>query len=284
MSAFADQMLLQFLQDAFVTDFLTNKVGLPAIFTAAYDLTDLQLQDLTLASVDRKIFESPTFESIRITGSHERITPSSERSQMERSMKRYGRLVWAEVQLDLSLGTKVSVTAMPIDSIRTANLIDDLGGVASLADLRTKLLTRYAPSVVDAMFQTLRITTIEDFKERMNLLVQLFFKPAPPFDPNDPNSARVFPVTVCVKFQPDLNISDALQAAKLCRAVMEKETDFNPSSDGAEVKTPYVIVTVYPDSVVKDNAIPGLTAAQIRTEVQSLFTAEGMVANFFVGA
>src|SRR5258708_7471315 len=203
---------------------------------------------------------------------------------MERQMKRYGRLVWAEVQLDLSLATKVHATAMPIDSIRTAELIADLGGVASLADLRTKLLVRYAPSVVDGMFQALRITTIEDFKERMNLLVQLFFKPAPPFDPNDPKNARTFPVTVCVKFQADLNISDALQTAKLCRAVMEKETDFNPALDGAEVKSPYVVVTVYPDSLVKDNAIPGLTAAQIRAQVQSLFAAEGMVADFFVGA
>ena len=277
-------MTLQFLQDTFVADFLTNKVGLPVIFNAAYDLVDVELQDLTLGSVDQKIFQSPTFESIRVYGTHEKITPSSERSQMERTLKRYGRLVWAEVQLNLTLDTKLHFTAMPIDSIRTANLIEDLGGVASLADLRTKLLARYAPSVVDAMFQTLRISTVEDFEERMNLLVQLFFKPAPAFDPADPNNSRTFPVSVCVKFQPDLNVSDALQAAKLCRAVMEKETDFMPNPNGAELKTPYVIVTVYPDSVVKDNAIPGLTSSQIRTEVQSLFSAEGMVANFFVGA
>lgn len=284
MSAFADQMSLQFLQDTFVSDFLTNQIGLEEIFNAAYDLTDLQLQDLSLASVDQKIFQAPTFESIRIVGSHERIVPTSERSQMERSMKRFGRLVWADVQLNLSLATKVQSTVMPIDSIRTANLIEDLGGVASLDDLRTKLLTRYAPSVVDAMFDALRISSIEDFEERMNLLVQLFFKAAPAFDPTDPNSSRVFPVTVCVKFQPDLSVSDALQAAKLCRSVMERETDFNPSPDGADFKTPYVIVTVYPDSVVKDNAIPGLTAAQIRSEVQSLFTSERMAAVFFVGA
>jgi hypothetical protein len=284
MSVFGDQMMLQFLQDTFVQDFLTNKVGLPVIFSAAYNLVDVELEDLTLGSVDQKIFQSPTFESIRVSGTHEKITPSSERSQMERTLKRYGRLVWAEVQLNLTLDTKLHFTAMPIDSIRSANLIEDLGGVASLADLRTKLLARYAPSVVDAMFQTLRISTIEDFEERMNLLVQLFFKPAPAFDPGDPNNSRTFPVSVCVKFQPDLNVSDALQAAKLCRVVMEKETDFMPNPNGAELKTPYVIVTVYPDSVVKDNVIPGLTAAQIRTEVQSVFSAEGMVANFFVGA
>src|SRR5258708_32514068 len=105
---------------------------------------------------------------------------------MERQMKRYGRLVWAEVQLDLSLATKVHATAMPIDSIRTAELIADLGGVASLADLRTKLLVRYAPSVVHGMFQPLRITPIEDAKERSTPWEQPFFKPAPPFAPIDP--------------------------------------------------------------------------------------------------
>jgi hypothetical protein len=284
MSSFGDKMLLAFLGDAFVTDFLTNQVGLTAIFNAAYDLTDLQLQALALASVDRKTFQSPTFESIRITGTYEKITPTSERAQIDRSMKRFGRLVWAEVRLDVSLATKVQTLAMPIDSVRTSNLVEDLGGVPDLATLRTKLLARYAPSVVDAMFKTLRITTIADFEQRMNLLVQLFFKPAPVFDPADPANARTFPVSVCVKFEPDLNISDALQAAKLCRAVMEREIDGSPPPDGADVKTPFVMVTMYPGSVLKDNAIPGMTAGQIQTSVQALFAAEGMVASFVAGA
>src|SRR5579875_200510 len=124
MSSFADQMSLSFLQDSFASDFLTNKVGLPSIFNAAYELTDLQLQDLSLGSVDAKAFQVPTFESIRITGTHERITPTSERTQLERSMKRYGRLVWADVQLDISLATKVQSMAMAIDSIRSADLIE----------------------------------------------------------------------------------------------------------------------------------------------------------------
>jgi hypothetical protein len=285
MSAFADQMSLKFTDTAFVADFLTNQVGLPSIFAAAYELTDLTLQDLRIGTVDQTVFQAPTFETIRITGSHERITPTSERSLMERLMKRYGRLVWSDVQIELTLATLVQSTLMPIDSIRAANLIDDLGGVASLADLRAKLLARYAPSVVDAMFASLRISTLEDFEQRMNLLVQLFFKTAPAFNPADPANARSYPVSVCVQFQSDLAVTDALQAAKLCRSVMEREKDFNPSSpSGAEVKTPFVIVVVFPDSLVKDNAIPGLTAAEIRTGIQSLFTSEGMVAVFFAGA
>ncbi len=283
MSGFADQMIVRFLEDTFTLNFLGTRIGATALFNTSYDPTDFTLNDVKVSQVVRREFEAPTFESIRTTGSNERITPQpSERIRTERSIKNYGRLVWAEVAIEAILGAVVQSTVLAPDSIQTKDLLSDLGGATTLPQLKTKLLARYASSQVDEIFKRLRITTIEEFKERMNLLVKFLYKEPPAFDANDPANAKDFPVSVCVKFQADLNLSDALQNAKLCRSVRERERDFDPAVNGADVKTPFVFITVFPDTVAVDNAIPGLTAAQIRTSVQSLFAAEGMLAHFFV--
>jgi len=283
MSGFADQMMVRFLDDAFTSDFLRTRIGAAAIFNTAYDPTDFTLNSVKVSQVVRREFEAPTFESIRTTGSNERITPQPpERIQMERSIKNYGRLVWAEIAIEAILGAIVQSTVLAPDSIQAKDLLTDLGGATTLPQLRIKLLARYAQSQVDEIFKRLRITTIEEFKERTNLLVKFLYKEPPAFDPNDPANAKDFPVSVCVKFQADLNLSDALQNAKLCRSVRARERDFDPVVNGAEVKTAFVFITVFPDAVAVDNAIAGLTAAQIKTSVQNLFAAEGMLAHFFV--
>lgn len=283
MSVFADQLLLRFTNEASVLDFLETRIGLPPLFEAGYELTDLDLRELSLAAVLRKECAAPTIETIRASGTQERITPPSERVQVERAWKRFGRLVFVDVRLDLLLATKVQDLRMPIESIRTRELLDELGGAADLNALRTKLRARYTDSIVDALFQRLRITTLEEFKGRLNVFVQFLFKQPAPFNPADPKSARSFPLSVCLLLQSELKLQEALQAAKLCRSVLEREAEYVPAQDGAQVRRPFVFVTVFPDSVAVNDAIPGSTAAQIKTGVQALFAAEGLLAHFFAG-
>jgi hypothetical protein len=280
MSVFADQMLLRFLDDPFVQDLLVNRLGLTPLFNATYAPQDFDLQSLTLAAVERRELAVPSVETIRVSGSEERITPPAERFQVERQMKRFGRLVWVDVRLDVTLEAKIHDTSMPLDSVQVKKLLDELGGASSLAELRAKLLARYVPSIVDAIFRDLEITSIEDFQSRGDLLVELLYREAPPFDPADPASTRRFALTLCVKLQPELKIGEALQDAKLSRGVMQREADFPAQRDGAEIKSPYVFATIFPAAVAVDGALPGMTAAQIKTGVQNLFAAEGMLAHF----
>ncbi len=281
MSGFADQMLLRFLQGAFVTDFLQNRIGLPAILNASYRLDDFDLQKLTLDSVLGTEFESPTLQTIRVKGTEEQITPCSTRLQMTRDLQGFGRLVWVDVSLDVLLSTKLQDNRMPIDSITTQQLLDQIGGAATLNELRTKLVALYSPDVVDAMFTRVRVTTIAELKERLNYLVTFLFKAPDPFNPADPANSHLLRTTVCVNFQEDLNVSTALQNAKLSRKVLDREQESGPLPEGIEPIHKQVFVTVFPDSAAVDNAIPGLNAAAIKTGVQSLFSAEGMIANFF---
>jgi len=283
MSTFANQMLLRFLQDAFVEDLLKNQLGLATLFNLTYEVKDIDLKEISLAGIKQRQFQMPAFETIRTTGMEERIVPTPERVQVNHEQSRLGRLAWVEVFLEILLSTKVHDKSAPIEKITVTHLIEKLGGVASLNELRTKLKTLYPDSVVEAFFKELRISSVEEFKRRGNLFLEFIYKTPPPFDPNDPQNARAFHVNVCVQFQPELKITEALQNAKLCRSILENEKDFAETFEGGEIKTPFVFVVIFPDSVVTNDSIPGLTAEQARTGIKALFATEKMLAHFITG-
>src|SRR5262249_990078 len=112
MSVFSDQLLLRFLQDSFVQDLLANQLGLTALFSLTDEVEDVDLNQIALVGVERKEFESPTFETIRTSGIDERIMPAAERVKVDRAQPRYGRLAWVDVFLDVLLATKVESKAM----------------------------------------------------------------------------------------------------------------------------------------------------------------------------
>src|SRR5262249_20152383 len=172
MSAFTDSLLLQFLQESFVQDFLSNRLGLAELLNVIYEFQDRDLRQIELGGVQRREFEVPAFETIRTSGIDERLMPTSDRVKVDRAQPRYGRLAWVDVFLDVLLSTQVQSKAMPIDSITAQSLIDKLGGVVSLADLRTKLAALYPQSIVDAYLRQLRITSVDDFKRQPALVLE----------------------------------------------------------------------------------------------------------------
>jgi len=60
MSGFTDQMMIQFLDDGFMLDFLSNQLGAQALFEAAYTPEDFTLHSATVSQVVRKEFAAPT--------------------------------------------------------------------------------------------------------------------------------------------------------------------------------------------------------------------------------
>src|SRR6266481_950949 len=147
MSAFVDGTLLLFTQDTFVADLLTNRVGLAPIFNVAFEATDVQMQSITLGPISPRSYKVPAFESIRSSGTGERVVPDTQRVRKELVLPRFGRLDWVDVAFDAVLSTKVQILVAPLQSVTVETLEQKLGGIVSIADLRTKLLTLYAPSV-----------------------------------------------------------------------------------------------------------------------------------------
>jgi hypothetical protein len=278
MSAFVDATLLRFAQDSFVADFL-NGISLTAIFNATFEATDIALQSVTLGPVTARSYKVPAFESIRSTGTDERIVPDTQRVRKERVLPRFGRLDWVDVAFDAVLNTKVQTLVAPLQSVTSQPLEQKLGGIVSIADLRAKLLALYAPSIVDALFAKLQISTLEDFERQRHLFIELIGEAPPAFDPNDPNAARAFTVSLRVKIADGFDVAGALQSAKLCRSILEHEA-IPDTLVGVERTTPFALVTIFDDAAVTDTSLPGLTAAQVKTAVEALFAGERMFAQF----
>jgi hypothetical protein len=280
MSVFVDQMLFRFLQDDFVQDLLTKQLGLSTLLNLTYKLEDIEFKQIALAGVQRREFEFPAFETIRTSGIDERIMPTAERVKVDRTQPRYGRLAWIDVLLDVLVSTKVASKRMPIEKITAQDLLGKLGGVTSMADLKNKLAASYPPSVVDAFFKQLRIASVDDFKSRPTLFLEFVYRAPPAFEPNDPRNARDFRLNLCVQFQTELKVGEALQTAKLCRSILENEKDFVQTLDDGEIHTPYAFIIIFAESAVVDGALPDLSAVQIKAGIRSLFQAERMIAHF----
>jgi hypothetical protein len=278
MSAFVDATLLRFAQDAFVTGLL-NGLGLSALFNATFDATDIAFQSATLGPISARSYKVPAFESIRSSGTDERIVPDTARVRKERVLPRSGRLDWVDVAFDAVLNTKVQTLVASLQSVTSQTLEQKLGGIASIADLRAKLLALYAPSIVDGLFAELKISTLDDFERQRHLFIELIGAPPPAFDPNDPAAARDFTVSVRVKIADGFDVAGALQSAKLCRSILENES-VPDTLAGVQRTIPYALVTIFADAAVTDASIPGLTAAQAKSAVGALFAGERMFAQF----
>src|SRR5262249_22643682 len=152
-------------------------------------------------------YKLPAFETVRSTGTDERIAPDSQRVRKERQFPRFGRLEWVDVAFDAVLNTKVQTLVAPLETVTSQTLEKKLGGITSVADLRTKLLALYnAPSIVDDIFVRLRISTLEDFEQQRHLFIELVGASPPAFDPNDPNAVRDFSVSLRVKIADGFDV------------------------------------------------------------------------------
>jgi hypothetical protein len=279
MTAFADSTLLKFTNDAFVTTLL-NGVGLDAILNTTFETDDFSLQSVALGPLKPRAYKVPAFQSIRISGADERILPDAQRTISERVLSRQGRLDWVDVAFDAILKAKVQALIGPLQSVTVETLEAKLGQPTSLDDLHAKLTALFvAPSIVDAIFAELRITTLEDFERQRHLFVQLVGAPPPAFDPNDPAAARDFRVSMCVKIADGFDVGGALQSAKLCRTFLESDAAITGAA-AAERPTPYTFITLFADVAVTDNSLPGMNASQAKTAVRTLFSGERMFAQF----
>jgi hypothetical protein len=279
MSAFVDSTLLSFSRDAFVSDVLTNGLGLQTIFAASFSAIDIEPQGVQLDSVGARSFKVPAYETVRSNGTEERILPDAQRVRTERVLPRFGRLDWVDVAFDAVLAVQVQQLNGNLQSVASRSLVDKLGGIASIADLQTKLAAIYPQVMVDDIFKTLRITTLADFMRKQHLFVDIAASAPPPFDPQDPAATRPFTVPMRVKIADGFDVAAALQSAKLCSSILQS-TAIPDDIDGVDKKSAYAFVTVFDSTAVDAAPIPGFTTDQAKDAVRALFASELMFAHF----
>lgn len=278
MSTFVDTALLRFADDTFVGDLLTE-VGLAALFAASYTARDFGVESVALASVGPRSYKVPAFETLRSTGAEERVVPDTQRVRVDRVYPRFGRIDWIDVAFDAVLATQVSMQVAPLQSITSQSLEQRLGGVASIAELRAKLLALYTPGVVDDLLLRMRVTTIEDFRADNPLFVQMIGAAPPPFVAGDPANLRSFAVPMRVKVAEGFDAAAALQAAKFGLAIAESNA-LPDDLPGVDRNAPCVFLTLFNDAAVTDASLPGFTADEAKAAVRALFASESMFAHF----
>lgn len=279
MSSFVDSTLFRFGQDAFVSEMLTHGLGLETVFNMSFALADFELESVALSAIFGRSYKVPVFETVRTDGTEEQILPDSKRVRTQRTSYRFGRLDWIDVTFKATLLTRMKMLVAPLQSATVEMLHDRLGEVSSLAILRSKLEVLYAPSVVDALFARLKISTLTDFERRQHLFIELVGAEPPAFEAADPSTARDYDIVVCVKISEAFDVAGALQAAKLCRDILEHES-VPDETEGVERSTRHTFVTLFPNEAVTDTTIPGHSAAETKDAVSRLFTTERMFAHF----
>jgi hypothetical protein len=273
-----DATLLKLQQDAFIGS-VVAAIGPQALFDVLYVASDVDVHQITVGSVIDREFAMPVFENIRALGTNERITPDSQRVKVDRTLYHYGRLAWVDALVPVMLNLKVGAATGPIQSITVETLEAKLGGYASINELRTKLSAMYAPSVVDALFGQLQITTIEDFNRTVHLFVQIVGAPPAPYDPNAPGSDLDVTANLCFKIDETFDLRASLEDAKLTRSILSSDAAHSTPS-GLLQNLPYAFVTIFPDGSVTDTTVAGSTASQTKSAVQALFSSEQMFAYF----
>lgn len=279
MMSFQDRVLVRLLDDAFVTALLTQ-VGLARLFAISRAFDGGELKSLAVTDLKRRQFEMPVFETLRAITTDERLLPSSERWRRDREQPRRGRLSWVDVFLEVRLTAIIDPKTARLKEITAGDLLVELGGPKNLVELRTALTQRYGPTVVEAAFAQLRITSFEEFRRRGARLMKFLAEPVAPFNADDPANARSYTLLLCLLAQDQFVLAEALRAAKLGRSVLENERQHRELFEDGEIKQPYVFVVLFPEGAVVPDLIPGLTADQVRTRTRELFAAEEMVAHF----
>ncbi|MFN7960553.1 MAG: hypothetical protein U0002_04715 [Thermoanaerobaculia bacterium] len=283
MATFADRVSLALLDDPSVTDLLVNQIGLAPLFGVCWQLEAGTVNSLALTRIRSREWQKPVFQTVRTRGSEEVQSANPHRVRIDYLQPRHGLLEWLELFLEVDLEVVVDDHATPLKSVKAVDFLADLGNPATLPALRAALEARYGPYLRDRLLAELKIHSIEELRHRGALTLTLESEPAPPFDPDDPANHREVPLRLAFRAAAQLEPTAALAKAKLARSLLEDEQLVAPELAGFEAKRPYAFVTLFPDSVAVDNAIPGLTAAQIRTRVKALFAAEEMTAHFVAG-
>lgn len=278
-----DRLTLRLLDDAFVSDLLATQIGLAPLFGLTYQLEAGIVHQVALTRIRRRQFQVPLFQTVRTRGSDERQGANPERIRIDREQPRKGRLEFLDAEIEIVVTATIEDRATRVRQITATDLLTELGNPANMVALRAALVAQYGAFVADHAIEKLHIESVEELARRGALSFRIESEPAPPFDPDDPANRRELPLQFCIKVVPQLDPVVALRDAKLCRLLIEEERRSPETVGGAEVRRPFLFLALFADSAAADNAIPGLTAAQIKTQVRDLFNREEMVAHFVAG-
>ena len=272
MSQFVDQVLLSLGDEAEFKDFVdpdddAEHDRILALMRAMYDTPYARIhevRDVTVASLERS---RPLFSPRDNRGTWTQTTPSYARSDVHWHDTDRTAPLWVDIAADLSVTVVLEIDAGEVESI----IVREIERIASLADFRS----RFRFLDLDAFLEEHDISTVADLRARFKyLLTEVRLRQSPPFDPDDPANQRRYELSTVVLIRDTLDVSEALRAAKLARAVLKSSAAYREQAEAdMEVTSPYAPVVVFPAELLGDPPFD-------ETGVRDFFAAEDVLAVF----
>jgi hypothetical protein len=270
-AGFVDEVMVLLQDPAELADLLApasdpTHQRLKRMFAAAYSLPFATLHDVVDIDVDATEFQRPLFPPKRLAGTWLQTIPTHVHTDVTYEGVDGLTPEWVDLAAYLSVTVVLEVDAGEVESLR----ISDLGEFTTLAQFEAKF--RFFD--VAGFMEEHHLNTVDDLKRAFRyLLAEVKLKAPSPFDPNDPANQRRFPLQLAVLVRASIDLVGALRDARLAREAVERALAYRRELDGAEVRTPYAPLLVFPQAAVANTPF---TEAQI----DDFFASQSIVALF----
>jgi hypothetical protein len=271
LSEFGDATLLALSDDTELLRVLdppddASHARVRALVGAMYDMPYAEIHEVEAVTVRRSELARPAFPPRENQGDLTRTTPAYVRTDFR--FEEIDRLspFWIDLAAELDVTLVVEFDPGEVESIM-ARPVDDF---TTLAQFRA----HFAFIDLDDFMARHGLTTVEELRDAFDYLkLEVRTRAPAAFDPGDEANRITFRLNVALLFRDALEVGDALRAAKLARAVLERTVTAPRDTDQLSTRRAFVPVVVFPASVVTDASV---TEAQ----VQALFAHEGVMAVF----
>jgi hypothetical protein len=275
MSLFTDRLLLQLGDPAQLAELLApaadpSRARLRVLLAAVYDFPFASIHDVQEIQVRRREIERPIFPLTHTSGTWTRSTPSYTRTDVAYQALNGAEPTWLDIAAEVGMTLVLDVDAGQVASILTR----EITGFDTLAEFRA----RFRFIDLDAFMGRHGITTVEELKEAYHyLLTEVQLQAPGPFDPTSPANRHRFTLSVAVQIRESIDVAAALRAAKLARAVAERTVPYYRETGGAEVRTPYAPLVIFPEGALTGLPFTG-------EALRAFFATEGILALFLTPA
>jgi hypothetical protein len=175
--------------------------------------------------------------------------------------------LWVDLSADLGVELVLEIDAGEVESI----MVREIANITSLADFRS----RFRFIDLDAFLDEHGISTVQELRAAFEyLLTEVRMKQPPAFDPDDPANRRRYELSAAILIRDALDVTGALRAAKLARAVLRRTAAFREEAEADfQTTSPYAVVVVFPI-----DSLDGTPFTE--DELGAFFAAEDVIAIF----
>lgn len=197
-----------------------------ALIGEVYETSLLTIESVDTVAVTDTAFQVPLVEPVSVSGTWEKVLPSSERALLRFEVPSLATENWIDMSLQTTVSVHVSLTEGALDAVSS-------GDVSDLS--QQDFLARFAFMDLDALMATAGVSSYGELQAEFPRLYHLGFAQPPAFDPADPTTRRTFRLRVAALFFDTDDLEGALRRLNGCRRALNELRPHADSWEGGAV-------------------------------------------------